>query len=58
MVEFLSKEFINLCDEEGIKRELTAPYTPEQNGIAERKNRTIVEMARSMLKFRKMKDEF
>ena len=48
--EFLSKEFIEYCEEAGIKRELTAPYTPEQNGVAERKNRTVVEMARSMLK--------
>nr|GFB58473.1 retrovirus-related Pol polyprotein from transposon TNT 1-94 [Tanacetum cinerariifolium] len=47
--EFLSKEFTNFCDEEGIKRELTAPHTPEQNGVAERKNRTVVEMARSMM---------
>ncbi|GJR05414.1 retrovirus-related pol polyprotein from transposon TNT 1-94 [Tanacetum coccineum] len=35
--EFLSKEFSGFSNEHGIKRELTAPYTPEQNGIAERK---------------------
>jgi transposase InsO family protein len=34
----------------GIKRHITASYTPQQNGVAERKNRTIVEMAKSMLK--------
>nr|GEW32407.1 retrovirus-related Pol polyprotein from transposon TNT 1-94 [Tanacetum cinerariifolium] len=56
--EFLSKEFSRFCDEYGIKRELTVPYTPEQNGIAERKNRTIVEMARSMLKTKNLEDEF
>ncbi|GAA0146952.1 transmembrane signal receptor [Lithospermum erythrorhizon] len=33
----------------GIKHQLTASYTPQQNGVSERKNRTIVEMARSML---------
>ena len=33
----------------GIKRETTTPHTPEQNGVAERKNRTIVEAARAML---------
>ncbi|GKA99789.1 retrovirus-related pol polyprotein from transposon TNT 1-94 [Tanacetum coccineum] len=44
--ESLSKEFNGFSNEHGIKRELTAPYTPEQNGIAERKNKTIVEMAR------------
>ncbi|XP_074298619.1 uncharacterized protein LOC141629535 [Silene latifolia] len=34
----------------GVNRELTAPYTPEQNGVAERKNRTVVEMARRLFK--------
>jgi transposase InsO family protein len=36
-------------DEEGIKHELSAPYTPQQNGIVERKNRTLIEAARTML---------
>jgi hypothetical protein len=36
-------------DEEGIKHELLAPYTPQQNGIVERKNRTLIEMTRTML---------
>ena len=35
--------------EAGIKRETTTPYTPEQNGVAERKNRTIMEAVRAML---------
>lgn len=56
--EFISKDFNNFCEEQGIRRELTAPYTPEQNGIAERKNRTIVEMARCMLKTKDLADEF
>nr|GEV34256.1 retrovirus-related Pol polyprotein from transposon TNT 1-94 [Tanacetum cinerariifolium] len=37
---------------------MTAPYTPEQNGVAERKNRTVVEMARSMLKSKGLPDNF
>ncbi|GJY66821.1 putative reverse transcriptase domain-containing protein [Tanacetum coccineum] len=37
--EFVSKEFNDLCDEQGIQRLLTTPYSPEQNGVAERKNR-------------------
>ena len=47
--EFTSNEFATFCEKNGIHRELTAPYTPEQNGVAERKNRTVVEMARSMM---------
>nr|GEY43575.1 copia-type polyprotein [Tanacetum cinerariifolium] len=48
--EFTSTEFQTFCDEHGIKKQLTTPYSPEQNGVAERKNRTVIEMARSMLK--------
>ncbi|KAJ1700426.1 hypothetical protein LUZ63_000205 [Rhynchospora breviuscula] len=56
--EFLSKEFVNFCEAEGIHHELTAPYTPEQNGVAERKNRTVVEMGRSMMKCKNMPNKF
>ncbi|KAE8726088.1 Detected protein of unknown function [Hibiscus syriacus] len=42
----------------GIRRELTAPYTLKQNGVAERKNRTVVEMARSLLKAKKLPNDF
>lgn len=48
--EFISNEFRNYCEKLGIKHEFTAPYSPQQNGIAERKNRTLVERARSMMK--------
>ena len=40
--EFNSEEFISCYEENGIKRHLTAPYSPQQNGVVERKNRTIV----------------
>lgn len=40
--EFNSNEFKEFCDEHGINRQLTASYTPQQNGVAERKNRTIM----------------
>ncbi|KAG6487034.1 hypothetical protein ZIOFF_055615 [Zingiber officinale] len=50
--EYLSNPFSEYCKANGIKRQLTTSYTPQQNGVAERKNRTIVEMARSMLKYK------
>ncbi|KAL4377627.1 hypothetical protein GQ457_02G041370 [Hibiscus cannabinus] len=56
--EFTSKDFWMFCEENGIHRELTSPYTPEQNGVAERKNRTVVEMARSMLQEKGLPNHF
>jgi transposase InsO family protein len=47
--EYTSKDFMDFCVGEGIKRELTVPYNPQQNGVAERKNRVIVGAARAML---------
>ena len=47
--EYESNEFHGFCKEAGIKRETTTPYTLEQNGVAERKNRTIVEAVCAML---------
>lgn len=47
--EYLSKEFTSYLKSEGITRELSVAYTPQQNGVAERSNRTLVEMARCML---------
>ncbi|KAL1207150.1 Retrovirus-related Pol polyprotein from transposon TNT 1-94 [Cardamine amara subsp. amara] len=47
--EYLSKEFIQFCEETVISRQLTTAFTPQQNGIAERKNCTIMNMVRSIL---------
>lgn len=47
--EFTSFDFNNFCMENGIKRQLTTAYTPQQNGVAERKNRTVMNMVRTML---------
>lgn len=47
--EYISKEFNDYLESQGIKRQLSVEYTPQQNGVAERANRTIVEMARAML---------
>ena len=48
--EFTSIEFNKFCEKYGIQRHLTAPYTPQQNGVVERRNRTLMEMTRSILK--------
>lgn len=47
--EYCSTEFDNFLRNAGIQRRLTVSRTPQQNGVAERMNRTIVEMARCML---------
>lgn len=44
-MEFNSQRFNKFCDEEGLKHQLTVAYSPQQNGVAERKNRTVMEMA-------------
>lgn len=48
--EFVSREFNSYCEESGIKRHLTASYSPQQNGFVERRNRTLMEMTQSILK--------
>ncbi|CAL8130673.1 unnamed protein product [Prunus armeniaca] len=47
--EFLSSEFAQFCEDHGIQRQLTMAYTPQQNGVVEKKNKTIVEISKSML---------
>ena len=47
--EFTSSEFNEYYKEFKIKRELTIPYNPQQNGVAERKNRSMMEVAKSMI---------
>ncbi|GJZ97807.1 retrovirus-related pol polyprotein from transposon TNT 1-94 [Tanacetum coccineum] len=47
--EFRIDTLVNFCDEKGISQNFSSPYTPEQNGVAERKNRTLIEAARIML---------
>lgn len=47
--ENTSKEFIDFCEKEGIKKETIVPYTPEQNRVAERNNRSIIKFACVML---------
>lgn len=47
--EYISKDFSRFLESHGIRRQLSVEYTPQQNGVAERANRTLVEMARCML---------
>ena len=47
--EFISNKFNNFCIERGIKRQVLAPSTPEQNGIAKRRNRSIMDCARTLM---------
>ena len=56
--EFISNEFYDYCEENGIRRHFSATYTPQQNGVVERKNRTVQEMARTMLNDSKVCDAF
>ena len=49
--EYLSGEFKFYLTQEGIVSQLSAPGTPQQNGVAERRNRTLLDMVRSMLSY-------
>ncbi|GJX33724.1 putative RNA-directed DNA polymerase [Tanacetum coccineum] len=46
--EYLSQEFKEYLGKNGIVQHLTSPYTPQQNGVSERRNRTLLDMVRSM----------
>ena len=48
-MEFCSEEFNSYCKSKGMVRHYTVPYTPQQNGVAKRMNRTIISKARCML---------
>jgi transposase InsO family protein len=56
--EFRAAEFTAYCADEGITRHFSALYTPQQNGVVERQNQTVVAMARALLKQRRMPVEF
>ncbi|KAI3693103.1 hypothetical protein L6452_32933 [Arctium lappa] len=47
--EFKNHDLNTFCEEKGIERQYSAPRTPQQNGVAERRNRTLIEAARSLL---------
>jgi hypothetical protein len=56
--EFKNSQIEGFFEEEGIKHEFSSPYTPQQNGVVERKNRTLLDMARTMLDEYKTPDRF
>ena len=47
--EYFPKVFDEFCEEHGIIHERTPPYSPQSNGVAERKNRTLTDLVNSML---------
>lgn len=55
--DYVSKDFDTLCTKEGIMHEVVPPYTLQQNGTAEIKNMTIMNMVRSMLKGKYLPNE-
>jgi transposase InsO family protein len=56
--EFENAKVTEFCESEGIKQEFSSPITPQQNGVVERKNRTIQESARAMLHAKKLPYHF
>lgn len=56
--EYTDGEFLALCKREGIKRQFTVAYTPQQNGVAERMNRTLAERMRAMLRTASLPNSF
>jgi transposase InsO family protein len=56
--EFKNSQIEGFLEDEGIKHEFSSPYTPQQNGVVERKNRSLLDMARTMLDEYKTSDRF
>lgn len=56
--KYASTEFADFCEKEGIIHEFTPPYTPQHNGAAERRNRTLLNMIRCMLKNKNLPNYF
>jgi transposase InsO family protein len=53
--EYTSNEFESYLHQHGIKHQTTVPYNPQQNGVAERMNKTLLNMVRSMMFFKNVK---
>lgn len=57
-MEYNSSALKHFCYENGISHQLTTPYAPEHNRVAERRNLTIIEMVRCMLFDMKLLNKF
>jgi len=56
--EYISKEFANFCKSQGIIMQTISRYTPQQNGVAVRKNQTIMNMERTLVKEKSLSNIF
>jgi hypothetical protein len=56
--EFTVAEFADYCAEEGVRRHFSAPHSPQQNRVVERRNQTVVATARALLRQRRMPDKY
>jgi hypothetical protein len=56
--EYTANDFEVFCTQQGIRHQTTPAYTPQLNGVAERKNRTILDMTRSLLKAKKLPKQY
>ncbi|GKA67850.1 retrovirus-related pol polyprotein from transposon TNT 1-94 [Tanacetum coccineum] len=56
--EFRNHKLEELCDEKGISQNFSSPCTPEKNGVAERRNKTLIEATRTMLNSAKLPKQF
>ena len=56
--EYVNNKFTTFCSAQGIQQQHTVPYTPQENGVAERKNRTLKEMANCMIQSKGLSSHF
>ena len=56
--EYVNSEFIQYCEDVGSQMQHSIPYTPQQNGVAERKNISLKEMATCMMEAKKFPPKF
>ena len=56
--EFTGNDFKAFCRAQGVQQTFTGAYAPQQNGVAERTNRTLIEMMRSMLRYSGLVKEY